>query len=264
MARVKWGTAALSLMVGACSVDVDYQGIQFSCELTSECPSGQMCVNQVCRADITDSADASVGSGIDAASVITAADSGVTQEPDADLGLVEVDISGPDTTDDTYLLIDQPDVNFGADATVMVDAEPVKVGLLWFDLSAIPEGAQIASAELELYFPDPIEDGQFVIYECGERWREGEATYNNRGTGLAWATPGGTNAAPDPVATTAPATVGFVEVDLPPALIQSWLDNGKNHGLRWVAVSDLGRGGQFASSESADPNIRPVLSVEYE
>ncbi len=156
--------------------------------------------------------------------------------------------------------------------------------LLRFDLSAIPAGATVQSATLNLRMDRTRSDFyQVNVHRVLASWSEGafapfggggapamagDTTWLHRffGATQSWATPGGDFVA-TPSASTAPGFEGFDYAWSGSQLaadVQQWLDTPTaNHG--WIVVSDTVNvsARAFVSREGATPGLRPRLVVNY-
>ena len=117
--------------------------------------------------------------------------------------------------DDTYIWDGaHKNTNFGATAIMELNnASAERVALLRFDVSAIPAGAAVGSATLELYLEggSDLNNGVIDAHRVTQSWFEGEeddnppsapgATYMDYDGTNAWANPGG-DFDPAPVSTT--------------------------------------------------------------
>ena len=263
--------AALAVVVGGCMLaSPEYDGTEFSCAgASSSCPDGFQCVALVCVADDPARPDATIA-------VDDGPDAGITPGTDDASPPVPQTLSfgerdGADhagVTFDTYLFVDEPLLQFGADDTINIDADPFKVGLLRFDISAIPAGATVTHADLTMYVDDPIEDGEYVAYPFIVSWDEDEANYVFREANVPWATAGaGAGAAsPSRMGAFAPPVAGVdATMELSVQAVQQWVDAPQtNYGMRIDAESPAGRGGRFVSSESAQSDARPLLRVTFQ
>lgn len=175
-------------------------------------------------------------------------------------------VNGYAGTRDTYT-----DNTTGAIATVRgsdkemiqdIDAsEDERRSLLRFDLSTVPGGAVVQSAELQLYVKT---EGQgFRMYRMLTSWDEGTVTY---------ASLGNRHFAPD--GTDAEATInsswpgvdtytGYISVSIPAATIQDWIDGVMaNHG--WLMVASHADDGQRELTRESDSiAYRPRLAISY-
>jgi len=171
-------------------------------------------------------------------------------------------------------------VNFDANGWVE------RRGLLHFDVSAIPAGATIVSAEVQVLVTKvppaaPLGLG-FGLHRCLADWGEstsfatggdgaptapGDATWlHTFAPDVTWTTPGG-DFESEAAGTTIMNGLGsytFVGDGLT-ADVQRWVDGEGNHG--WVMVGDVSTPRtvrQFASREAATPAHRPTLVVEWQ
>lgn len=260
-----WLAGALGL-VGCLLEPPRYDGTEFTCgEPSFSCPEHYACVDRVCRLSGDSPTGADAGP-----SGASPTDGGVATDPALDAAprpYTSVTVSGAEVTFDTYIRETSPNANYGAANRVAVDADPVKVGLLRFDLSSIPSGAQIISAEMVLRFPDPIEDGEFVVHTLLEQWSESDVNWIERTDGVAWTAPGagvGSHAV-SRLFTFAPRTAGTYTIPMPAAAVQDWVaDPQSNFGMRWMSNSAMGRGGGFDSSEiDTAQTDAPRITVQY-
>ncbi|MDR1284163.1 MAG: DNRLRE domain-containing protein [Opitutaceae bacterium] len=120
---------------------------------------------------------------------------------------------------------------------------------------------------------------RFLAYEVLSPWAESGATWTVADTGSSWQTAGAKGSAdrnPDAFFTSSTWSINSdtptlaagdtITLSLPASLVQSWIDNpSKNYGIllgigatsqyRYPEVS-------FHSSEAADANLRPLLTLE--
>jgi hypothetical protein len=171
-----------------------------------------------------------------------------------------------DVTADTYLEQLRPHQTNGAASSIAIDALPLIVGLIRFDVAAIPADATVLSAEMEYYVSNPIESGEFEGYLLLEAWQEYEASWKERAAGVSWQGLGATAGSVDEevIARFAPADIGFHTAPIAAAAVQTWVsDPASNHGMKWISTSPDGRGGNLRSRETTEPPRRPLLRVTY-
>lgn len=176
-------------------------------------------------------------------------------------------VDGYAGTSDTYIwskAANQGD-DHGSDVTFVADynsGTDERYGLLKFDLSTIPAGATIVGCDLYLNINT---EGQFFeLYRMFQAWDE-SSSYTSLG---------GLPAFDDVVAASVPdarhgnydtisGTGVIVQVKIPVATIQNWIDGTlANNG--WVIYGTTNADGlQFASSENATTSDRPRLVVRY-
>ncbi|SEM60248.1 hypothetical protein SAMN05444354_11983 [Stigmatella aurantiaca] len=176
---------------------------------------------------------------------------------------------------DTSLQESTPSVNAGADPLVRMDRDsPTGTGkstngLLRFDVSAIPVGATVQSAQLTINVKNATTGEGYFIYAASRAWNESQATWTNATSGSAWSA-GGARGASDrgtaSFATLLPGVTGKYSVDLNAAgvaAIQAWVENaGNNNGFVLDALTNMD-GLEFDSSEAAILANRPQLTVTY-
>ena len=121
--------------------------------------------------------------------------------------------------------IDQPTMNYGTLNDISLFAGgTLERGLIRFELSSIAPGTLVVAARLELERVDYGDDlvGGLALRLAGEAWTEATATWNERQTGTAWSSGGGTVSAA--IATVATPTTTAVVLTVPVTLRQSWID----------------------------------------
>lgn len=158
-------------------------------------------------------------------------------------------------------------------------------GLIRVDLSAIPLGSTVNSAELRLNISQAGFGGfsQIDVYRTAAAWGEGasdagspggqgaiavsdDATWQHRFFDTqTWATPGGDFAATPTVSLT-PGNIGSISVTGISADVQSWLDGQTvNHGwLLKLATEGVAQTAlRFDSRENTDPAVQPKLLLNF-
>lgn len=161
-------------------------------------------------------------------------------------------------------------------------------GLIRFDLSAIPSGAEIQQAALTLNVTRTVHAGPVInsLSRVTQAWGEGtstaprgggaggaptpgSATWNFRSWNTtSWTSPGG-DFVSVPSASTEVGDVGQYSWSSPALAtdVQSWVrSSSSDHGWILIAQGPAGTttAKRFASREFADPAQRPVLSVTYD
>ena len=154
-----------------------------------------------------------------------------------------------------------PDDVFDGTESVSVDMEDGGVvhGMIRFKevISAIPEGAQIASAELQVLTTSDS-DGEQSFYRMLQDWPEA----------CTWNTLGGDGVTPDGVEATKEAEasidqpgsgeLAFIDVT---TSVAAWMNGAPNYG--WGIVNSSTDGWDFYSSEHDVMEQRPKLTVYY-
>ncbi|OQB25717.1 MAG: Disaggregatase related repeat protein [Chloroflexi bacterium ADurb.Bin180] len=169
---------------------------------------------------------------------------------------------------DTYLYRYAPGANYGADPLLKVGYKQTNASLVAFDLSAIPAGAVIEEATLDLYATGwSGADLNLSAYAVRTPWAEGEASWNLALAGVPWAVAGG-NGTPgdrageptDSLMTRGPNRwYSFHLTDL----VQAWVDGTTaNYG---VLLRGDGSTNSLilASGQYAEAALRPRLTVHY-
>ncbi len=172
--------------------------------------------------------------------------------------------SGPAQIEDAHIVADTPTVADGAALSLNVDGQtPHAHALMKFPsligagAGQVPVGAAITSATLQVNCTNA---GQTIrLYRVTESWNENEATWNERASGVPWASPGadgaGSNAG---VSVNGDCTVvGQRSINIT-QFVQEWSSGAPNHGI--VLVEGGTDGIDFDSSESS---ISPVLTVVH-
>ena len=174
-------------------------------------------------------------------------------------------LNGYDGTRDTYIFNTSPSTVRGFEATIVQDYDSATVerrSLLSFDLSSIPAGATITSAELEFYVT--AEGMGFNFYRMFVPWDEATVTYTSIGDrhyqadGIDAETSVDVNWSKD-------GFTGFTSVIIPVSTIQDWVDGTlPNYGWLGIATDNPGGDGQqLASRENGTQTRNPKLTIEY-
>jgi len=146
--------------------------------------------------------------------------------------------------------------------------------LLQFDLGAIPAGARVMSAELQLYhtiLESPGTDAGVSVHRVSRDWVEGTQGGTGTADGATWLYWDGTNPwasaggdyDPAPVANS-PVTdaIGDWESWDISTLVQGWVDGTfENNGLLLKGTGTIAV--SFASKEDADATLHPKLRITY-
>lgn len=268
-------TIAAALVAGCVLPDPDYDGTAFTCaEPPNSCPNGYVCHLGTCEPEEQLQPDGGLPPDGGSSSV---PDAGNPQNGTPDAGTPPMtttltfgerptdDVTG--VTIDTFIQADKPGTAFGDETFVSVDADPEQHGLLRFELSALPAGATIDSAVLEVNVSNPVETGELLFYRLLEDWEELEATWTNRRKGQRWTAAGAAppmSAFPLAQASLAARDTGLFTVSLPATLVQSWVDQpSSNFGVVMISTSPDGRGGVFDSRDSDNTNLRPQLTITF-
>jgi hypothetical protein len=152
--------------------------------------------------------------------------------------------------------------NHGAAEHLEVRQPGVTSSLLQFDLSGLPEGAQIVSAKLRLYSPTASNGTNrlyMTAYPLDKPWSEADVSWLEVAAGAPWDGEGATGDHGDPVGWAWLGAPGWVEFDLDPSGLSEHglLVRGEGSENREVAYL-------FLSREYEKTAAQPQLVVGYE
>jgi PKD repeat protein len=177
-------------------------------------------------------------------------------------------------TRDAYIRQASATTAHGLETTLQVDGDdPPGSGndmniLLAWDVSAIPAGAVVIDAGIELQVTNPSSGG-YTCYALQRGWIEAETTWNQAAAATPWETPGaagGTDRGGTALCTVTAGAVGPLTVPLNAAgiaAVQAWVDNpADNHGLL-IGNPATTDGADFHARESGDAMSRPRLNITY-
>lgn len=138
---------------------------------------------------------------------------------------------------DASLLLQYPDLNFGAVAFLYVMSGPgidVRHGLVKFDLSSIPSGSTIKTAFLKLryYYKEGDPEGRtYTAYRVTKNWVEMQATWNSYETGSPWANAGGDFSTDGASSSTVPSDPAWMTWEVT-SIVKTWIEGGQpNYGF---------------------------------
>ncbi len=171
--------------------------------------------------------------------------------------------------EDTYLDRYNAGSNYAWADSLKVGYKQTLAGLLQLDVSSIPQGASISSAELQVYAMGwggaNIGIGAYALLRNAD---SGQATWNQASTGQAWGVPGCNDANTDRhgTAESTVATSGinkWYSFDIT-SLVQQWVSGAfDNNGVLLRQTTTAAYAFLFASSERTDGSLRPRLVVTY-
>ncbi len=153
----------------------------------------------------------------------------------------------------------------GPDPNLIVRGKDIRTALLAFDLTGLPAGSEVVSAQLKLYATNGKGIVTIGAYNLLRPWSEANATWWEADVGVKW-DQAGANGAGDREATPTDTQVvngsGWVTFDVT-AAAQSWLA-GEGFGVA-LRGDDAALGGQwfFISRDFPEPALRPALEVTY-
>jgi len=184
----------------------------------------------------------------------------------------------PDATEglDARLIALAPNNNYGSDTwiTAYHYSSNIQNAVIQFDLSPIPTGSIINSAELYLSCVDTGDGLHYITYphrvlaaNTTAIWDESQVTWNNRLTGVSWTNPGGDYGVT--YADEGEATYGDTSLETA-SLVQDWVDGViPNYGyhlrddIDWGAEMGTDSGGVFYSSDYSNSVKHPKLTIDY-
>jgi hypothetical protein len=208
--------------------------------------------------------DAETDAGADADAAVDATGT------DAAVMTVTIGGAGSTATTSTYLVGYNRSNNYGRSTDLSIGSQ--EVGLVRFELAAVPPGSTVTSASLQVWVPDYGDHGMGLVelYPVLEAWTEGTgdgnagaANWDERATGMTWTTPGCGPGSRDttPIGTfTVGAPDAYFTVPLAVGPVQTWVnDPATNFGMAIVAARHF----HAHSEEAATATRRPILSVTY-
>jgi len=175
-------------------------------------------------------------------------------------------------TRDTSITALNPAGNRGADDTLGADGDDKGMdifALFRWDVSAIPPGSRVLSAEVVLYVTGTTGGDAYRLYEMRRPWSESEATWKTASAGHGWqgaGARGGADRGAVPLGSIVAPERGERTIllnDAGVAAVQSWVNApAANFGVI-IAESSKRNGLDFSSRESSHPDRRPKLTVTY-
>ncbi|MGB5519134.1 MAG: DNRLRE domain-containing protein [Gammaproteobacteria bacterium] len=164
--------------------------------------------------------------------------------------------------------------NYGDHRLRVSLAGSLRNALVQFDVAAIPLGARVISAQLQLYHTETVTagiDAGATVHRVKRDWVEGTksgtgtadgATWDTWDGSAAWGTAGGDY---DPAAIASSAITAAIDDweswDIT-TLVQGWVDGSfYNNGLLLRGSGDVNI--SFASKENADATLHPKLIISY-
>lgn len=167
-------------------------------------------------------------------------------------------------TVDTTITLDQPMLTSGPSEDLgLYGGGTTDRALLRFELSSLPPGTLVVAARLKLELVDFGDNivGSLALRVAGEGWSEANASWNQRDTGTAWTSAGGTASA---VIATSPPPTTALSFTVPVNIPQSWLDTpATNFGFIVEAANAvLDTHYHLHSSESLVLTARPLLVLD--
>lgn len=168
-------------------------------------------------------------------------------------------------TADTVISSKEPGANFGKIEQLQLQRlEFQQTALIRWDLSSIPAGSRVMSAEITFWVTGKLV-GDCKVYALNLPFDELDANYRVAKAGLMWRTLGAQSdqdRGTVPVSAIAPEKMGFHTAFLDPATVQGWINQpAKNFGIL-IAGPDANIWG-IEARETATPERRPKLTITY-
>ena len=177
---------------------------------------------------------------------------------------------GADKTDDGWITGHEKTWSYGASTILKVneDGGPQR-GILRFDLgSAVPQGARVTAATLELYADSVGGSGYVRVYGLQKDWVEGSCsggcsgavTWNTTDGSTNWTTPGSDADSSAIAEVQAGSSSTWHSWDVT-SITRQWVSGERpNHG---VLIQGEGAEVVFNSSDHSDANTHPKLILTY-
>lgn len=170
---------------------------------------------------------------------------------------------------DTYIYQYAPGTNYYYGDQMKVGYKQQNADLLRFDLSALPAGANVTQATLQVYAigwsGNNVTVGAYALLRQALLY---ETTWNVAATGNSWGLPGCNDTTSDrrPNAESTVTTSGlnkWYSLDVT-ALVQAWLDGSlQNNGVLLRQTVSASTSFTWASSEYSTTGLRPQLTITY-
>lgn len=170
-------------------------------------------------------------------------------------------------TRDTKLHGDAQTTAFGSSDYLEIDANPDYAALLQWDLSAVPSGATVQSAEIVFHVTN-VSTATYQLYALNKPWDESSATWLERNTGEPWTLPGATSDhASTVLANVRGPNLGELRIPFTSSglnVLQGWLtDPASNYGFIILNYDTVDDGLDVSSREAVNPSLRPRLELTY-
>ncbi|HXG63184.1 MAG TPA: DNRLRE domain-containing protein [Planctomycetota bacterium] len=141
-----------------------------------------------------------------------------------------------------------------------------RYALLRWDVTAIPAGSAIVSAEIEVHVTNATNRLSFPVYELRREWSEAQVSWLQAAAGRPWQVPGARgdqDRGAAAVAAFQPRAAGPYRIALDSELVRSWVDQpAANYGLILADAENDDAVG-FESRESPAAERRPRLTVTF-
>jgi RHS repeat-associated protein len=161
-----------------------------------------------------------------------------------------------------------PNTNFGSYTVIVAQGSSARMrSLVKFDLRQISASATVTSATLSLYTAASNgTPGTIAVHRASADWRESEATWSQRLSGVSWTTAGGDF---DPTVASSiggPGPIGSWDNFDVAGLVQNWINNSaNNYGFLLKLANEANAGyDQWNSDDLLNGHsLTPKLTVYY-
>lgn len=166
-------------------------------------------------------------------------------------------------SEDTYIQGKYNQVNNrnGNDVELKVGSKSnaVERALVQFDLTSIPDGARVQSAELHLYQSSQGDNENLGIYQVTDNWREDQTTWYRPDSYRSWSPAGGSYSPNKISEMSVGASEGWKIADVSSAA-KTWVHKeGPNYGLILKGLGNNKNSKEFSASEYPNAVERPKL-----
>lgn len=174
---------------------------------------------------------------------------------------------GPDYqgTRDTWISYEEPNQNFATGNLLRLrKLSGALTTLISWDISSIPSGSRIVSADLTWWVTGKLV-GPVQVYHLRVPFVESEATWKAPGGAAKWVVQGAQgdgDRGTVPIATLEPVKPGFSTIPMAVEPLQEWI-NGKKATYGILVAGPEANEWNLDSRESAVPDRRPKLTVTY-
>jgi hypothetical protein len=174
---------------------------------------------------------------------------------------------GPDYqgTRDTWISFGEANQNFATGNLLRLrKLSGALTTLISWDISSIPPGSRVVSAELTWWVTGKLV-GPAQVYHLRTPFEETEATWKTPGGGRSWTVQGAQgdgDRGTRPIATLEPAKTGFSTIPMNVDALQEWI-NGKQATFGILVAGPEANEWNLDSRESAVQDRRPKLTVTY-
>ena len=190
--------------------------------------------------------------------------------PSVTVVVLQQGLDGYSGAGDTYLHSGMPATNFSGGSALYVRSNDLQTALLHFDVTSIPQDAQIEEATLSLWAYASSNPSLLMAnaYAIRRPWTVSETTWLSATQTLTWAVPGCNGIGSDrddyPTDVQYLDSVGHWYTFTITSLVGEWVRNpDNNYGLVIKGSNDGQVQYSFSSSDTGIPSLRPFLTIIY-